>query len=89
MLPDSHVDAEIHNLHRSETVERMRNEVQNPNALALLTKDDGKTIGVALGNLREDGGVAHLGFLGVISSDGRRGFGSSVLHRGSGEEGSP
>lgn len=59
----------------------MKNWIQNPNGLALLTKDDGKTFGVTLGNLREDGGVAHLGFLGVIPNKRRRGFGSSLLRR--------
>lgn len=81
MLPDSYVDAEIRNLRRSGSVETLRSWIQNPNGLILLAEDDkGKTIGVALGNLREDG-VAHLGLLGVIPDHRRRGFGSSLLRK--------
>jgi len=81
MLSNSFVDAEIRNLRQSQSVERMRNWIRNPNSLTLLAEDDDrKTIGFALGNLREDG-VTHLGFLGVIPNHRRRGFGSSLLRK--------
>jgi ribosomal protein S18 acetylase RimI-like enzyme len=81
MLLDSFVDAEIRNLRRPESVQRMRNWIQDPNGLILKAEDDdGKTIGVALGTVRKDG-VTHLGFLGVIPNHRRRGFGSKLLRQ--------
>ncbi|MEM3789024.1 MAG: GNAT family N-acetyltransferase [Candidatus Bathyarchaeia archaeon] len=78
-LPESVINPELDDLLKPETVERLKQQVEDANSIFLVAEEDGEIIGLAQGRVYT--GVAQLGFLGVRKEFRGRGVGESLLHR--------
>ena len=80
VLPDRYVDDQIKRGSSQEFHEKMIDEAGDPVNLLMVATDQAETVGLAWGNLREDGST-WLTFLGVKPAHRRRGVGRSLLVR--------
>ena len=80
VLPDGYVDDQIKRSCSQEFHEKMIDEVGDPVNLFKVASEQAETVGLAWGNLREDGST-WLTFLGVKPAHRRRGVGRSLLSR--------
>ncbi len=77
-LPDGYVDDQIKRASSQEFHETMIDEAGDPVNLLMVATEQAETVGLAWGNLREDGST-WLTFLGVKPAHRRRGVGRSLL----------
>lgn len=80
ILPDEYVNNQIKRASSTEFQENVSKEVSDPHHILLVSLDDGHTIGLAWGNIKEDGS-SWLSFLGVVPAFRRKGIGRSLLTR--------
>jgi ribosomal protein S18 acetylase RimI-like enzyme len=80
VLPDGYVEDQIRRASSQELQEKVFEDVSDPSYLHLVAVNGGETIGLAWGDLREDGS-SWLSFLGVLPAQRRRGVGRSLLAR--------
>jgi len=80
VLPDIYVDDQIQRATSQEFRSRIIDEASSPASLLLAATMQDETVGLAWGNLREDGST-WLTFLGVKPGHRRRGLGRSLLAR--------
>ena len=80
VLPDGYVDDQIKRASSREFHEKMNGEAGDPVTLLMVATERAETVGLAWGNLREDGST-WLTFLGVKPAHRRRGVGRSLLVR--------
>jgi len=79
-LPESFVNPNIEMLRRPETFDNFKRFMENKEVIFLIALKDDEIIGLASGRVGE-GGVGHLGFLGVRPEHRRKGVGSSLLQK--------
>ncbi len=80
ILPDGYVDDQLKRGTSQEFHEKMIDEISNPGNILMVAMEQAETIGLAWGNIREDGS-SWLSFLGVKPAHRRRGVGGSLLAR--------
>jgi ribosomal protein S18 acetylase RimI-like enzyme len=80
ILPDGYVDDQIKRASSQEFLEKLSEEVSDPIKSLMVAMDETETIGLAWGNIREDGS-SWLTFLGVKPAHRRKGVGRSLLTR--------
>ncbi len=80
VLPDRYVDDQIKRGSSREFHEKMIDEAGDPVNLLMVATEQAEAVGLAWGNLREDGST-WLTFLGVKQAHRRRGVGRSLLSR--------
>ena len=80
ILPDGYVDDQIRRASSREFHEKLSEEASDPNNFFMVAMEEDETIGLAWGNIREDGS-SWLTFLGVKPAHRRKGVGSSLLTR--------
>jgi len=80
VLPDGYVDDQIKRASSQEFHLEMMDEASDPVNLLMVATEQAETVGIAWGNLREDGST-WLTFLGVKPAHRRRGVGRSLLAR--------
>jgi ribosomal protein S18 acetylase RimI-like enzyme len=80
ILPDEYVDGQIERASGSDFKDKMSSEISDPDSIILVAEEETETVGIAWGNLKEDGS-AWLAFLGVSLEHRRRGVGRSLLTR--------
>lgn len=80
ILPDGYVDDQIKRASSREFQEKLSEEVSDPINSLMVAMDETETMGLAWGNIREDGS-SWLTFLGVKPAHRRKGVGRSLLAR--------
>jgi len=80
ILPDGYVDDQIRRASSREFHEKLSEEASDPNNFFMVAMEEDETIGLAWGNIREDGS-SWLTFLGVKPAHRRKGVGRSLLTR--------
>jgi ribosomal-protein-alanine N-acetyltransferase len=80
ILPDGYVDDQINRGSSLEFLEKISAEASDPINFLMVAMEEDETIGLAWGNIREDGS-SWLTFLGVKPAHRRKGVGRSLLAR--------
>jgi ribosomal protein S18 acetylase RimI-like enzyme len=80
ILPDDYVNGQIENASCADFKGKMSSEISDPDSIILVAEEGSETVGIAWGNLKEDGS-AWLIFLGVSPEHRRKGVGTSLLIR--------
>ena len=80
ILPGGYVEDQIRRASSQEFQEKIIDEIFDPSNFHIVAVKEGETIGLAWGNIREDGS-SWLSFLGVIPAQRRMGVGRSLLAR--------
>jgi len=80
ILPDEYVDGQIERASGADFKGKMSSEMSDPDSIILVAEEGTKTVGIAWGNIKEDGS-AWLAFMGVSRDHRRRGVGRSLLTR--------
>jgi ribosomal protein S18 acetylase RimI-like enzyme len=80
VLPDGYVDDQLKRASSQEFHEKMVDEISDPVNILMVATEQAEAIGLAWGNIREDGS-SWLAFLGVKPAHRRRGVGGSLLAR--------
>ncbi len=78
ILPDDYVDDQIERASGAAFNDGMSSKVSDPDSIILVAEEGTETVGIAWGNLKEDGSV-WLVFMGVSRGHRRRGVGRSLL----------
>jgi ribosomal protein S18 acetylase RimI-like enzyme len=80
ILPDEYVEGQIERASGADFKDKMSSEISEPDSIILVAEEGAETVGIAWGNLKEDGS-AWLAFMGVPREHRRRGIGRSLLIR--------
>jgi ribosomal protein S18 acetylase RimI-like enzyme len=80
ILPDEYVDDQIERASTAAFKDHMSSEISDTDSIILVAEEGTETVGIAWGNLKEDGS-AWLAFMGVSQEHRRRGVGRSLLTR--------
>lgn len=80
ILPQEYVKTQIEKANSPEFIEKLSKAVDNKNSILLVSLDDKKIVGIAWGNVKEDGS-SWLSFMGVVQTHRRKGVGWGLLDR--------
>jgi len=80
VLPDEYVDGQIERVSGADFKDKVSSEIIDPDSIILVAEEGTETVGIAWGNIKEDGS-AWLAFMGVSREHRRRGVGRSLLTR--------
>jgi GNAT superfamily N-acetyltransferase len=79
-LPEEYVKTQIEKANSPEFIDKLSKAVDNKNNILLVSLDDEKIVGMAWGNIKEDGS-SWLRFMGVVQTHRRIGVGRGLLNR--------
>lgn len=80
ILPQEYVKTQIEKANSPEFIDKISKAVDNKNNILLVSLDDEKIVGMAWGNIKEDGS-SWLSFMGVVQTYRRNGIGRGLLVR--------
>jgi len=80
ILPEEYVDGQIERASGTAFKDGISSKMSDPDSIILVAEEGTETVGIAWGNLKEDGS-AWLVFMGVSRGHRRRGVGRSLLTR--------
>ena len=80
ILPTEYVETQVEKASTQEFFDDMMGKVDTPDNILLVSSLDEKIIGIAWGNIKEDGS-AWLGFMGVKKPHRSSGIGRALLHQ--------